>query len=393
MIEITDKKECVGCTACQSICPKHCIRMEYDSEGYKYPVAEKSVCINCGLCEKVCPCLNVQTFDEFKTRAFAVQTKDRPVRLQSASGGAFSVLAEKVLQDGGVVYGGAFDKAFNVVHVRVETVRDLERLRGSKYVQSEMEGIFPMVKADLESGRKVLFSGTPCQLAGLQRYLHGKTDNLLRVDLVCHGIPSPRFWSYIVCKLSERYGRLQYCAFRNKHFGYAGSTMAMQFADGKMRYMGRDIQLYKKLFFDDINTRPSCFACHFKTIKRNTDFTIYDCWHVNEIDRRMDDDCGTTWLLVQSERGMHFFNGIADKFRYAEAPVDKAIKLDGLLATTCTTPNVRRSEFFNECWSMELDALVAKYFPLTLKKRMVMLVKPILGKMGLIKVLKRLGNG
>jgi coenzyme F420-reducing hydrogenase beta subunit len=255
-----------------------------------------------------------------------------------------------------------------------------------------MKDNFRLVKQDLKDGRKVLFSGTPCQIAGLVSFLRElyTTNNLLLVDLVCHGIPSPLLWSKFISNLSQKYGKLEYASFRNKHFGYAGSTMAMRFADGKMRYTERDIQFYKKLFFDDINTRPSCFKCHFKTVKRVSDFTIFDCWHVNEIDKSLDDDKGTTWVLVQSTKGLDYFEQVRKQINVVEAPVSKAIQLDGMLATHCTTPNPRRHEFFKDIQIHEFEELLNKYFPMTIKKRIVNIVKPILGKIGMIKILKRL---
>lgn len=392
MIEIKDKAMCMGCTACESLCPMHCITMEYDEEGYKYPHVNNSVCIDCGLCEKVCPCKKELIFDDFVTRAFAVQNKDKKIREESASGGAFTTLAENFIKQGGIVYGGAFDDDFSVCHIRVETTEELTKLRGSKYVQSDMKDNFRLVKQDLKEGRKVLFSGTPCQVAGLVSFLRGlyPTNNLLLVDLVCRGIPSPLLWSKFISNLSQKYGKLEYVAFRNKHFGYAGSTMAMRFADGEMRYTDRDIQFYKKLFFDDINTRPSCFKCHFKTVKRVSDFTIFDCWHVNEIDKSLDDDEGTTWVLVQSAKGLDYFEQVRKQVNVVEAPVEKAIQLDGMLATHCTTPNPRRDEFFKDIQIHGFDELLEKYFPMTIKKRIVNIVKPIFGKIGLIKILKRL---
>lgn len=391
MIEIKEKSECTGCTACKSVCPKHCISMEFDNEGYKYPIVDKTKCTDCRLCERICPCKQKQVFDDFKTLAYAVQNKHAQQRRESASGGAFSVMAERIINQGGVVYGGAYNDNFMVFHQRVDSLAELSKLRCSKYVQSEMGDTYTLVRSDLKAGKTVLFSGTPCQIAGLKQSLHGidYADKLLLVDLVCHGIPSPLFWSIFVGKLSQKYGKLTFCSFRDKHFGYAGSTMAMCFEDGKTRYLNRDIQFYKKLFFDDINTRPSCFKCHFKTVKRVSDFTIFDCWHANKIDRSMDDDRGTTWVLVQSEKGKNFFENIKPQLRYVSAPVETAIQLDGMLATHCTTPNPKREEFFQDWNTMELEDLIDKYFPWTMKKQITDIVKPILGKLGLIRFVKR----
>jgi len=392
MIEIKDKKDCCGCTACLSVCPQKCIKMTADEEGYYYPSVDVERCINCHLCEKICPIQNDIEVDGYLPKAYAVQHQSIETRMDSASGGAFSALAEKILKQGGVVYGGAFDENFHVCHIRVDKMVNLAKLRGSKYVQSDMKNNYSLVKRDLKDNRLVLFSGTPCQIAGLVKSLRGTypTNNLFLVDLVCHGIPSPLLWDKFVGNLSKKYGILKYASFRNKHFGYAGSTMAMQFEDGKMRYFDRDIQFYKKLFFDDINTRPSCFHCHFKTVKRVSDFTIFDCWHVNKANKAMDDDRGATWVIVQSEKGKEFFESIKLKTTYTETSVDTAIKLDGEMAIDCTRPNPRRDEFFKDIQTHSFDELLDKYFPMTYQKRLVNTLKPIFSKLGIIKILKRL---
>lgn len=392
MIRIQNKEDCCGCTACSSVCPKKCIKMVVDAEGYYYPQVETEHCIDCHLCEKVCPLLNEIDFDGYTTKAYAVQHIDDKIRKDSASGGAFTAFAVKILELGGIVYGGAFDEEFHVRHIRIEQLNDLWKLRGSKYVQSDMKDNYNLVKNDLKNGKLVLFSGTPCQVAGLVKSLRGlyPTDKLFLVDLVCHGIPSPHLWNIFVGKLKKKYGNLLYASFRNKHFGYAGSTMAMKFEHGKMRYLERDVQFYKKLFFDDINSRPSCFQCHFKTIKRISDFTIFDCWHVNKVSADMDDDKGATWVFIQSAKGEEFFESIKPMVKSVEASVEKAVELDGKLAVSCPKPNPRRAEFFEDAQKLEFNELLEKYFPMTWKKRLVNMVKPIFARVGFIKVLKRL---
>lgn len=391
MIKIQNKEDCCGCTACRSVCPKGCISMVADAEGYFYPQVDKNSCVDCHLCEKVCPIINQVSFDEYVPRAYAVQHSDDIIREESASGGAFTAIAEVVLEMGGCVYGGAFDEQFQVCHIRVDQISDLWKLRGSKYVQSDMKDIYTQVRRDLKDGRFVLFSGTPCQIAGLVKSLRSlyPTDKLFLVDLVCHGIPSPHLWNIFVGQLKKRHGNLLYASFRNKHFGYAGSTMAMKFEQGKMRYLDRDVQFYKKLFFDDINSRPSCFYCRFKTVKRISDYTIFDCWHVNKVSPDMDDDKGATWVIVQSSKGEKLFDKIKPKVNSVEAPVEKAIELDGKLAVSCPKPNPRRTEFFEDAQRLSFEELLKKYFPMTLKKRFVNVMKPLLGKIGLIKLLKR----
>ena len=188
-----NKKECCGCTACLHVCPVKCITMQEDEEGFFYPVIEKEKCIHCHKCEKVCPVRNADSINT-KTETYVGYSKDDEIRKQSSSGGIFSVVAEWILLQNGVIFGAAFDQNFEVHHIAIETNGELGKLRGSKYVQSRLENVYPVVKQYLEIKRKVLFTGTACQIAGLKRYLNKEYENLYTVDVLCHGVPSPKIW-------------------------------------------------------------------------------------------------------------------------------------------------------------------------------------------------------
>lgn len=193
MINIEDKKECCGCSACVQRCPKQCIVMKEDEEGFLYPVVDKEVCIDCGLCEQVCPVLR-QREEREPLEVYAAFNKNEEVRMQSSSGGIFTALAEPIIKEGGVVFGARFNEDWEVVHDYVETVEGLSAFRGSKYVQSRIGCTFSQAEQFLKQGRKVLFSGTPCQIAGLKLFLRKEYENLLSVDFICHGVPSPGVW-------------------------------------------------------------------------------------------------------------------------------------------------------------------------------------------------------
>lgn len=391
MIEIRNKSLCSGCTACQSICPKKCIEMLPDNEGYLYPLVNKSVCIDCKLCEKVCPLQKPIVRRLFETQAFAVQHLDFTIREQSSSGGAFSAFATCILKRGGVVFGGCFDEDFTVRHGYITSENELSRFRGSKYVQSELSGIFDKVKYFLENGYWVLYSGTPCQVNGLRSFLQKKYDKLVLLDLVCHGTPSPKVWKKYLSYYEEKMqSKLKYVSFRDKHYGYAGSTMALGVTNGKMFYSGRDVHFFKHTFFADLNNRPSCFSCHFKTVKREADITLYDCWHVGDYNKSMDDDKGTTMVLIHSEEGLRLFEEAKSLLRYCSVDVTKAIRLDGIMAISSPKPNSQRKQFFIDVDALTMPQLIERYFPLTFKKRLVFIFKPLLSKMGLVKFLKRL---
>ena len=202
MIDIKDKKDCCGCSACVQICPKHCIHMVADNEGFLYPQVDTTVCINCGLCEKVCPVIN-QNEPREPLAVYAAKINNDEIRIKSSSGGIFTLLAEKIINEGGVVFGAKFNKNWDVVHDYTETINGLEAFRGSKYVQSIIGDNFKIAKQFLNDGRKVLFSGTPCQIAGLKRYLQKEYNNLLTIDIICHGVPSISIWGKYKNKVKQ----------------------------------------------------------------------------------------------------------------------------------------------------------------------------------------------
>ena len=242
MIEIIDKKNCCGCSACAQICPRKCILMQEDDEGFLYPKVDKKSCIDCHLCERVCPVLN-QSKPKKPLKVYASINKDENIRLCSSSGGIFTALAEKVIAEGGVVFGARFDDKWEVVHDYVETKEDLSKFRGSKYVQSRIENCYKEAEVFLKAGRIVLFSGTPCQIAGLILFLKKSYNNLLTVDFVCHGVPSPGVWrrylkeeiarqcdrknTVLPRPISEKDTRVTGISFRDKALGWKKFSFAL----------------------------------------------------------------------------------------------------------------------------------------------------------------------
>ena len=223
MITILDKQDCCGCGACEQVCPKRCITMKPDEEGFLYPEVNADACVNCGLCEKVCPILSAAEREtQYPQAVYAAFAKDEQVRKNSSSGGIFTLLAEWVLAQGGTVYGAGFADDFSVHHIRIETPEQLYLLRGSKYLQSRMESAYRDAKTDLEAGRAVLFSGTGCQIASLKRFLRKDYDNLYAVDVLCHGVPSAKVWSfYLQEKEKMLKDKITAANFRNKKNGWS----------------------------------------------------------------------------------------------------------------------------------------------------------------------------
>lgn len=313
MIHIANNSDCCGCGACAQRCPVQCIRMEADCEGFLYPQADQAVCVECGLCEKVCPVLNQP--EPVKPQAvYAAKNPDEAIREASSSGGVFTALSEAVLARGGVVFGARFDAHWEVMHDWTETSEGLAAFRGSKYVQSRMGENFKACERFLKQGREVLFSGTPCQIAGLKRFLRREYDKLLTVDVVCHGVPSPLVWSeYLkeICagKPDRSFERITDISFRNKAQGwkrYGFQVLAADPVGGENEVLfatrsGRNS--FMRGFLCDLYLRPSCHACPARSGKSGSDLTIGDFWGIGNYRPDYDDDRGTSAVLANTRKG------------------------------------------------------------------------------------------
>lgn len=291
--------------------------MSADREGFLYPVVDSVKCIDCGLCEKVCPVLHPVN-NETEPLVYAAINNNEAVRMQSSSGGIFTLIAEYVLEHGGVVFGACFDSDWNVIHDYTETKDGLARFRGSKYVQSHVGNSFTQVKTFLDSGREVLFSGTPCQVAGLKNYLRKPYSNLFTVDLVCHGVPSPEVWKkYLQETVSRAYGikkkkvvnfgdYISDISFRAKDKGWKKYNIKIIFRNGKIEMMPSFENPYMKAFLSNLSLRPSCYACPTKLHHVQSDITLADFWGVNEIKPDIDDDKGCGLILINCEEKLDF---------------------------------------------------------------------------------------
>lgn len=319
MIEIKNKKNCCGCSACYSICPKNCIEMKADEEGFLYPNVNKDLCINCGLCEKVCPIINKAEEKVFEQEGYLVQNKDGKIRKESTSGGAFSAIAKYILDRKGVVFGVQYDENLNVGHSYVENESDLNLYRNSKYVQSKIGETFKQAKNFLDEDRWVCFSGTACQIEGLKKYLRKDYNKLITVDVVCRAVPSPLLWKKYVEYQKNKYGNdIKNILFRDKSFyGYNHSQISIQLYNGKKIYHnGLESDPMLRAMFSNICHRPSCYDnCIFKKIYRVSDFTIWDCFVVNSFTKHLDNK-GTTRVLIHTEKGINIFNAIKNKINY-----------------------------------------------------------------------------
>lgn len=340
MIKIEHKKDCCGCEACRQSCPRQCISMRRDTEGFLYPEVDAERCVECGKCEKVCPVIH--SGDRRRpVAAVAAQNGDAEELKASSSGGIFSLLAKKVISEGGVVFGACFDEQFNVVHRHAESEEDIAAFRGSKYVQSRIGDEFIEARRMLRDGRRVLFSGTPCQIAGLRRFLGKEHDNLLTVDVACHGVPSPRVWSDYLSEISSGRG-LSGINFRNKSNGWKKFCVSMDFEDGKTPYCEFfEKNVYMLGFLRNIYLRPSCHSCPSKSGKSGSDITLADFWGVERVDRQLDDDRGVSLVLINTPKGVEAIAGIPADTTAVDYEV--AVAGNSAIEKSVEMPSVRRS--------------------------------------------------
>ena len=335
MIGITHKQDCCGCHACTSVCARQCIAMQEDNEGFLYPVVDEATCTDCGLCEKVCPVIN-QDEPRKPLKVYAAKNRNEEVRRLSSSGGIFTPLAEAVIRDGGVVFGAKFDKEWNVIHAWTDTIEGIADFRGSKYVQSTIGNTYCEAREFLKQGRKVLFSGTPCQIAGLRKFLRKEYENLLTVDVVCHGVPSPLVWrEYLEETREKRHAErdagkntvssslmdlpvITGISFRDKTHGWKKYGFRLRYVASKAAGISVPTStndkectllqpfpdnVFMKGFLSNFYLRPSCYACSSRTGKSGSDITIADFWGVQNYYPEFDDDRGVGLVLVNTDRG------------------------------------------------------------------------------------------
>lgn len=390
-IQIDDKSKCCGCTACKSICPQNAIEMKEDEEGFLYPSINMDKCVNCGLCKKVCPVLNKVLEKKIEQKAYVVNNKDENIRSQSTSGGAFTAIAEYVIDNGGVIFGATFDKDFNVEHTYVTKKDDLRKFRGSKYVQSNLKNTFQEAKEFLNQGKLVCFSGTPCQIEGLKKFLGRDYENLITVDIVCHAVPSPKFWRVYLNYQKNRLkiSKISDIKFRDKsNYGYKYSTMSIKYDDKKYSE-GVETDPFLRAFFGDLSDRPSCYNCAFKKQYRVSDITIWDCFTIEDFDKKLDDDKGTTRILIHSKVGKEIFEKIKNKFYYSEINPEKLVNgVKEMYKSVKINPN--RAQFWKDINSMEEKEVIEKYFPInTLKVKSERIIRRTLSKTKFYKTTKK----
>lgn len=392
MIQITDKTKCCGCTACANVCPVGAITMTPDEEGFLYPQVNNELCIECGLCEKRCPVMNRNVQNE-SVKGYIMRYNDPEVVEMSTSGGAFTAFALSVFEQDGIVYGAGYDEKMRVVCKRATCAEEITEMRGSKFVQSDLSNIFPQIKSDLSNGRKVLFTGTPCQVEGLMSYLGSMPDNLICVDFVCRGVPSPKLWENYVETMEEKYGsKIVGARFKHKTYGYHATTMKIDFANGKCYYGSGRVDPMMKAFVTELASRPSCGACAFKTVNRNSDITMFDCYEFTKLTGLPDDNKGYSSLLIHSGKGAELFENICSKAIVYNVDVKRLVEANGVMAVRSAVMNHNRALFYNHLIHNSIEQAMNYVSPIFPIDYTVERSKALFYRLGLIKFCKKLKN-
>lgn len=363
MINIQEKSNCCGCHACFSKCPKNAIEMIEDEKGFKYPQIDKEKCINCGLCDKVCPILSNKTKTN-TPKAYACINNNEQIRIQSTSGGIFTLLAESIINKNGVVFGASFNDDFLVNHTYVDKINDLYKFRGSKYVQSSINDSYKKAKEFLDADRYVLFTGTPCQIEGLINYLGKEYEKLYLQDIICHGVPSPKVWKkYKEYKEKQFDASLNKMNFRDKSAeGWNKYHLKMQFNNENSYDIIHGNDSYMKAFLGHLSLRESCTSCKFKKENRLSDITLADFWGINNIKPEMNDEKGTSLVIVNSEKGRALFELIKGSIKFEEVDFKEAIKYNPSMVRVSSKCD-NSDKFFAGLDAEDFDELVKGCLP------------------------------
>lgn len=362
MISIVDKKNCSGCNACGDICPNKAISFVADTEGFLYPKVSLEKCIDCGLCDNICPVIHADSLkknDFDQPICYAAMHKNLSIRFDSTSGGLFSVLAEKMYKENGYVGGAIYNDDFSVRQYISNNIGDLPALRSSKYLQSDASGFYKQIKELLKNGEKILVCGLPCQIAGVKTFLGKEYENLITVDLICRYINSPFAYRKYLDSLEQQYGsKVTYIKAKNKELGWRQLTHKVVFANDKTYYGTIQTDKFMKASMKlNCLSRPACYECKFKGFPRYADISLGDYW-VDRSKSPLDDDTGTSVVLINSRKGEAYFQGIAKKIKYEEVSLETVLAGNPALLRSLPTSSVDRNLFFKRIHQEDFGTVV-----------------------------------
>ncbi len=378
MIAIEHKTGCCGCMACTQICPKKCIEMNVDKEGFWYPIVDTSKCINCGLCEKVCP-MNRQREYSVEKQVYACWNKDEELRVYSTSGGIFQIFAQYVLKKNGYVAGAIYRDDFSVAHTVIHDLEELKGLLQSKYLQSDIGEVFTQIKMYAQQGKMILFCGTPCQNEALKLFLGKEYENVYQCDFICRGVISPLVFRKYIEWLEKKYkSKIQTVQFKNKDFGWNQFSTKIIFENGMIFQEDRFHDPYMVAFLEhNIDMRQSCHKCQFKGLKRASDITLGDFWGIGEKRKELDTNKGTSIVMLNTTKGRALFEIVKENMEYDLCQVDDISRGNACLEH-CPPTNTKREKFFREINSKGFGSAYKKYCKKSLKIRIKNIIKKII---------------
>jgi coenzyme F420-reducing hydrogenase beta subunit len=352
--------------------------MQEDNEGFLYPRIDMNLCNNCGLCNKICPVINRRKSIKIPERVYACKSKNESMRMQSSSGGIFTILSEKIITHSGLVFGAKYDSDFSVIHGMCETSEGISDFRGSKYLQSRIEDNYKKAEEYLKKGRMVLFSGTPCQIAGLNNFLKKEYDNLLTVDFICHGVPSPKVFRLYLEELNSRQnGKIKNIKFRNKEEGWKNYIIEICRADGTRIYKYKETfnkNIYMRGFLHNLYLRPSCHYCPSKAFSSGSDITIGDYWGIDNQHKEFDDDKGCSLLMYQTVKGEKIFEEMKGDIDWIETELK-----DALINNPCILhpleSHKNRKKFFSRIDQESISKLIMQNTKINIFKKNLLRIK------------------